>query len=79
MRIHMNKANLKRLGLYEILLGTYFDQWIPVLGVPKGCPAPKQFRFFVFDPPTEHPTDPTLSLKSLKSRAKPLSTANVHN
>ena len=21
-----------RLGLYEILLGTYFDHWIPVLG-----------------------------------------------
>ena len=37
MRIHMNKTNLKRLGLYEILLGKHFDHWIPVLGTPKEC------------------------------------------
>ena len=43
MRIHMNKANLKRLGLYELLLGTHFDHWIPVLGTPKTQIAPEQF------------------------------------
>ena len=43
MRIHMNKANLKLLGLYEIHLGTQFNHWIQVLGTPKGCPKPEQF------------------------------------
>ena len=60
MRIHMNKANLKLLGLYEILLGTHFDHWIPVLGTPKGCPAQEQFRLFYLDPPTEHSNEDTM-------------------
>ena len=44
----------KHLGLYEILLETYFKHWIPVLGTPKGCPALEQFWFFYLDPPSEH-------------------------
>merc|ERR1719319_330921 len=53
----MNKANLKLLGLYEILLGTRFDRWIPVLGAPRGCPALERFLFFYFDPPSEHSSE----------------------
>ena len=44
----------KHLGLYEILLETYFKHWIPVLGTPKGCPALEKFWFFYLDPPSEH-------------------------
>ena len=50
MRIQINKANLKLVGLYEILLGTHFDLWIPVLGTLKGGPAPQQFLIVEFDP-----------------------------
>ena len=37
-----------------MLLETYFKHWISVLGTPEGCPAPEQFYFFNFDPPSEH-------------------------
>ena len=42
------------LDLNDLLL---FYHWITVLGTPKECPAPQQFRFFEFDPPTVHSND----------------------
>ena len=53
----MNKANMKLLGLYEILLGTHFDHWVPVQGTPKGALHWSNLDFFEFDLPTQEATE----------------------
>ena len=50
----MNKANMKLLSLYEILLGTHFDHRLQLLEPPRGALHKGNFDIFYLTPPTEH-------------------------